>query len=106
MSCSCGTLSSARTSAVSSDAQRIGSAPAASTSPRSALPPVIFSLSMASAAGAMPFFRRQRLHRQGVDFGLHPVAEGGIDQLVASDRTLAGEGGADDDGFEVLAVAA
>ncbi|MCY1540735.1 hypothetical protein D9M68_763920 [compost metagenome] len=40
-----------------------------------------------------------------MDFGLHAVAQRGIDQLMALDEALAFEGGADDDRVKMRAVA-
>src|SRR5690606_25059573 len=107
MSRRAGTLSSSRGSAVSSDAQRIGRAaflaPEMTTSPCSGRPPWISSLSI--VLGGFVFGRRQGAHRQGMDFRAHAFAQRLVDSLVAGQRALALEDGADDQGLEVGAVA-
>jgi hypothetical protein len=40
-----------------------------------------------------------------MNLGLHPIAQGGIDQLVPSDEPLAFEERADDDRLEMMTVA-
>ena len=52
-----------------------------------------------------PLRRRQRLHRQRVDFLTHPVAERAVHELMLLDFGQAREGGAYDHGLEMLAVA-
>src|SRR5690606_35092361 len=100
-----GTLSRVSVSAVSRPAHRMGSAaflaPEITTSPSSAVPPSMRSLSI---QGGLVFGRRQGAHRQGMDLGLHAVAQRAIDRLVARQRALALEGAADDQGLEVCAV--
>src|SRR5262249_18582587 len=48
---------------------------------------------------------RQGAHRQRVHFGAHPIAKSRVHQLVARNARLAFECRADDQCFEVLAVA-
>src|SRR5436190_16797572 len=99
-----GTLRSRCTPGVSRVAAITGSAaffdPEMRTVPWSGLPPRTSSLS----TGA-PLLRRQRLHRQGVDFLAHALAERCVDQLVALHAAPAFEFLRHDDRLEVLAVA-
>src|SRR4051812_48960810 len=78
-----GTLVNLTGSVDSSAAQRSGNAaflaPEARISPPSLAPPVILSL---STARLLPLLRRERLHRQRVDFHAHAIAERRIDELV------------------------
>src|SRR5687768_4855173 len=101
----CGTFSIVSASRESNDAQRIGSAaffaPEIATSPCSAMPPSMTSLSTLR----LPFFGRERLHRKRVDLLAHAVAERGVDELVLLHLALAAEERAHDDRFEVTAVA-
>src|ERR1700682_4205380 len=108
---SCGRLSSVSGSGVSSAAHRIGSAaffaPEMTAPPLSATPPSIASLSTLVLRGSErgPLRRRQRLHRQRVDFLTHPVPERAVHELMLLDLGQAREGGAYDNGLEMLAVA-
>src|SRR5690606_6919560 len=87
-------------------AHRMGSAaflaPDTVISPLRRLPPTIWSLSIRVR---LVFGRRQGAHGQCVDLGLHALAQRAVHQLVAGDKALALEGGADDQCFEVGAVA-
>src|ERR1700687_5467804 len=104
---SCGRFPSMSGSRVSSAAHRIGSAaffaPEMETSPLSATPPSIARLSTLLLRG--PLRRRQRLHRQRVDFLTHPVTERAVHELMLLDLGQAREGGANDHGLEMLTVA-
>src|SRR5450755_826199 len=110
-SLSCGRLSSISGSGVSSAAHRIGSAaffaPEMATSPLSATPPSIASLSMLGLRRTLerPLLRRQGLHRQRVDLFTHSVAERAVDELVLLDLGQSRKRGADDHRLEMLAVA-
>src|SRR5688500_9941279 len=75
-------------------------APDTRTSPSSGRPPWMRSLSTRAR-----LLRRQRAHRERVDLLAHPVAECGIDELVALHAVLPGEIGRHDDRLEMLAVA-
>src|SRR5688572_4285154 len=101
---SCGRLESASGFSVSSAAHMIGRAaffaPEMRTSPSSGRPPVIFSLSI-----LLPFFGRQRLHRERVDLLAHAIAERLVNQLVALHAALACERIGHHHRLEVLAVA-
>src|ERR1043165_2380383 len=61
-------------------------------------PPRIFSLSRA------PLLRRERAHRQGVDFLAHAPAERRLYQLAAPPAPLASEGGRHHQRLEMLPV--
>src|SRR5690606_9522008 len=104
-SCRCGTLPTDTGSSASRVAARMGKAaffaPEMRTSPSRRLPPVICSLSIASAAA---FGRRQRRQLQGVDFPAHALTQGAIHHLVALQRPLALERGADHRGLEMHIV--
>jgi hypothetical protein len=78
-------------------------APEMSTSPSSATPPSMISLSTASSA--RPFFGRQRFHRQRVDFLAHALAQRAVHELVLAHLGQAPELRAHDDRLEVAAVA-
>ena len=52
-----------------------------------------------------PLLGSQGLHRQGVYFLAHPVAERAVHELVLLDLGQSHEGGAYDHGLEVLTVA-
>src|SRR5258705_3353110 len=101
-----GTLVSVRGSDDSSAAHRIGNAaflaPDTTTSPLSACPPSINSLSMPAG---VPLRGRQRLHRQRVHFLAHAIAQRRVDQLVPLDQRQALERRGNDHCFPVLAVA-
>src|SRR6185295_19638765 len=88
-----GTLVSVSGSGVSNAAHRIGSAaflaPDARTSPESAYPPSIVSLSMRAVS---PLLRSERLHRQCVNLLAHAVAERRIDELMLLNARESGEG--------------
>ena len=56
-------------------------------------------------ASFFPFVRRQSLHREGVDFLPHAVAERRVDELVALHAAPAGESARHNDRLEVLSVA-
>src|SRR5579863_8530250 len=81
----CGTLPTTTGPSASSAPARIGSvaflAPEMRTSPSSATPPWICSLSMASAS--LGLFGGECLDRQRVDLPSHPLTEGAVHQLVA-----------------------
>ena len=70
---------------------------------------VLSVLSLSSVAqgfqGLRPLIRRQRFHRQRVDFLAHAVAQRLVDQLVLLHLVFATEGFADDYRFPVMAVA-
>src|SRR5690606_4047876 len=106
VSLSAGTLSRVTASGVSRLAHRAGSAaflaPDTDSSPASACPPWMRSLSIRLR---LVFVGRQGAHGQCVDLGVHAVAQRGIDELVPGDAAFAFEGRADDDGFEVGTVA-
>src|ERR1035441_8266639 len=89
-SCRCGTLPIVTGPSANSAPARMGSvaflAPEMRTSPSSAMPPVICSLS--TAGGALPRARRPLLRRIGcdarrMDLASHALAKRPIDQLVA-----------------------
>src|SRR6185369_4621777 len=102
-----GTLRNVTGSGDSKAAHNSGSAaffaPEARISPRSGVPPVILSLSIAALR---PLRRGERLHRQRVDLLAHAVAECCVNELVLLDARQSGKGVRDDDGFEVRAVTA
>src|SRR5688500_656554 len=81
----CGTFSTCSGSLVSSEAQRMGSAaffaPETSTSPSSGTPPSMISLSKRAPLRG-PLFRRERLHREGMDVLAHAIAQRAVDELV------------------------
>src|SRR3954462_15327768 len=87
-----------------SAADMIGSAaflaPEICTSPSSGLPPRMRSLS----TGA-PLLRRQRAHRQSVDFFAHALAQCGVHHLMPLHTILARKTRGYHYGLEVLAVA-
>src|SRR5450631_4647808 len=97
----CGTLPMVTGPCDSSAPARIGSvaflAPEIRTSPSSAMPPVICSLSTAASPGAArgPFGRRVGLDRQRVDFAAHALTQRLVHQLVTCQRTQALERRAD-----------
>src|SRR5690606_9086928 len=101
-----GTFSRVMSSLLSSEAHKMGKAaflaPEMAISPSRRFPPVIDSLSIRIRS---VFVGGKGAHRQRMNFCLHALAQRGIDQLVASDASLAFEGGADDKGFEMRAVA-
>src|SRR5690606_3248569 len=101
-----GTLSSTTVSAVSRLAHRMGRAaflaPETEISPFRRWPPEMRNLSIRIG---LVFVGSQGAHGQGVDLGLHAVAQGLVDQLVAGDQALARNGGADDQRLEMRAVA-
>src|SRR5258706_227175 len=101
---SLGTLRSRCTPGVSSVAAITGSAaffePEIRTVPASGWPPRTSSLSIGA-----PFLRRERLHRQRVDFLAHAIAQGRVDQLVALHAAPAFELARNDDRLEMLAIA-
>src|SRR5580704_5183707 len=95
-SCKCGTLPIVTGPSASSAPARIGSvaflAPEIRTSPSSAIPPVICSLStLARLLGAArrPLPRRVGLDRERVNLCTHTLAKRPIDQLVARQRPQA-----------------
>src|SRR6056297_1574752 len=106
-----GTLETVTRSEASSVAARIGSvaflAPEMRISPSSAVPPVIFSLSMlatglpGASALAAPLVGREGADRERVYFAAHALAETAIDHLVAPERSLPLELRAHDDGLEI-----
>src|SRR5690606_27661548 len=106
MSRNSGTFSSDTTSEVSRLAQRMGSAaflaPEIETSPASGFPPRMTSLAIGLR---LILCRRQRAHRQGMDFCFHTFAQGGVHDLVTRDQTLAFKGGAYDQRFKMGAIA-
>src|SRR5687767_3095818 len=75
-------------------------APETVSSPSSARPPVILSLST-----GLPFLGREGAHGERVDLLAHALAERGVDELVALHAALAGKRGRDHQRLEVLAVA-
>src|SRR4051812_31325186 len=81
-----GTLPTVTGSAARIAPARIGSVaffePEIFTSPSSGTPPLICSLSIASAPR---FFGRERLDRHRVDFPAHELAEGPVNELVTRD---------------------
>src|SRR6266481_5895894 len=99
-----GTLVRATRWSVSSAAHMIGSAaffaPETRTSPCSGRPPVMRSLST-----RFPLLRRQRAHRQRVDFLAHALAERRVDQLMALHAAPSRELAGHDQRLEMLAVA-
>src|ERR1700756_4207842 len=88
----CGTFATTTGSSASKEAARIGSvaflAPEMRTSPSRGTPPWICSLSMLVLRGLVG---RQGLDRQGVDLAPHELPERAVDELMARQRTLAGE---------------
>src|SRR5436190_4366238 len=104
VSMSCGTFDRRSGFSVRSAAHMIGSAaffaPDTRTSPSSGRPPRMRSLST-----GFPLLRRQRAHRQRVDFLAHALAERRIDKLVALHAIASGERIGNDQRLEVLAVA-
>src|SRR5437879_550900 len=106
----CGTLASASGSSVSRLAHMMGSAaflaPEMRTSPRNGPLPRILSLSMARAFHGGPGIGCQRLHGERVDFFAHAIAQRRVHQLVLLHFGQARKTLADDDRFEVMAVAA
>src|SRR5512134_3069595 len=117
----CGMWLARRVPAVRIDAHRMGSsaffAPDTRTSPCSGTPPWISSLSIfdsrlaPGARGSVPgrlgpVLGSEGLHRQGVDLFAHALAKRLVHELVLLHPVAAAEGLADDDGFEVMAVAA
>src|SRR6185503_1148840 len=110
-SLSFGTFVSTSGSEVSSAAHRMGSAaflaPETRTSPCSGTPPVIASLSIDASLPrrSAPLRRRQRLHRQRMNFLAHALAQHPVDQLVLPYLAQAGEFRADDQRLEVPSVA-
>src|SRR5687768_5175973 len=104
----CGTFSTCSGSGVSSAAHSIGSAaffaPEIATSPSSATPPSIRSLSTL-AAGARPLFGRQRLHRERVDLLAHALAERAVHELMLPHARQSTEARAHDDRLEMMSVA-
>src|SRR5262245_27001316 len=89
----CGTLPTVTGSEPRMAPQRIGSVaffePEIFTSPSSGTPPRISSLSIVSAPRG--FFWRQCFDRHRVNLAPHELAQRLVDELVAGDRTLAGE---------------
>src|SRR5689334_20020255 len=106
MSFSRGTLVSVSGSAVSNDAQRIGSAaffaPDTVTSPFSGSPPSMTSLSMRWLGPVL--FGRQRLHRKRVNFRAHPVAERRVHEAVSRKTRQPAERIRHDQRLEMLTV--
>src|SRR5437764_1265692 len=100
----CGTFDRRSGLSVRSAAHMIGSAaffaPETRTSPSSERPPWMRSLST-----GFPLLRRQRAHRQRVDFLAHALAERRIDELVALHAIASGELAGNDQRLEVLAIA-
>src|SRR3979490_3164224 len=99
-----GTLVRATRWSVSSAAHMIGSAaffaPETRTSPCSGRPPVMRSLST-----RFPLLRRQRAHRQRVDFLAHTRAERRVNQLMALHAAPSRELAGHDQRLEMLSVA-
>ena len=52
-----------------------------------------------------PLIRREGLHRKGVDFFAHTVAQRGINDLVALHARFSGERAGNDDRLKMRAVA-
>src|SRR5574343_290965 len=106
MSFRCGTLVKCTGSAVSSEAQRIGSAaflaPDMATSPERTWPPSINNLSTLGA----PFFRGQGFEGQGMQLpGVEFILQNLVYMLLALHAVLADELAAHDDGLEMMAIA-
>ena len=101
-SCRCGTLPMVTGPSASRLPARIGSvaflAPEMRTSPSSAMPPVICSLSTPGEFlldARRPLLRREGFDRQRVDLASHALAERPVDQLMARQRPQALEFGSD-----------
>src|SRR5207237_10577903 len=99
-----GTLARRSGCEVSSAAHMIGRAeflaPEMRTSPSSARPPRMRSLSTRT-----PFLRRERAHGKGVDFLAHALAERRVDELMALHAAAPGGLGGHDQRLEMLPVA-
>src|SRR5277367_2272172 len=106
-SCKCGTFETVTGPSASRQPAKIGSvaflAPEMRISSSSAMPPWICNL---STLPPCIFIRREHLQCQRVNFAAHGLSEGGVHQLMALYRTLAGKSGRNHHGLEMHIVVA